>query len=111
MTPRAVESDKENQSYGSWLQIHRPSSQAITPMRDMVNVTYHRQPLGQANRESEKERDKEKGKRSRKLRRMFPLYTPLIDAAVFTVAIQPLHWISETRAIVRVLVPLSSLPH
>jgi len=111
MTPRAVERDKENQSYGSWLQIHRPSFQATTPMRDMVNVTYHRQPLGQANREPEKERDKDKGKKSRKLRRMFPPRILFVNAAIFTVAIQPLHWTSETRAIVRASAPLSSLPH
>lgn len=71
MTPRAVERDKENQSYGSWLQIHRPTSQASTPLRETVNVTYQRQPLGEVNRELEKERDKEKGKRSKKLRRTF----------------------------------------
>ena len=111
MTPRAVERDKENQSYGSWLQIHRPSFQATTPMRDMVNVTYHRQPLSQANREPEKERDKDKGKRSRKLRRMFLPHTLFVVTAIFTAATQPLHWTSETRATVRALVPLSSLPH
>jgi len=72
MTPRAVERDKENQSYGSWLQIHRPSFQATTPLRDMANVTYQRQPLGETNRELEKERDKDKGKRSKKLRRTVP---------------------------------------
>ena len=76
MTPRAVERDKENQNYGSWLQIHRPSFQATTPMREMMNVTYQRQPLGETNRELEKERDKEKGKRSRKMRRTLPLHVP-----------------------------------
>ena len=78
MTPRAVERDKENQSYGSWLQIHRPSFQVTAPMRDVVNVTYQRQPFGEANREPQKEKDKDKAKRSRKLRRMspsHPLYT------------------------------------
>ena len=84
MTPRAVERDKENQSYGSWLQIHRPSFQATTPMRDMVNVTYQRQPLGEANRELEKEKDKDKGKRSRKLRRTFPLRIFFINTTTFT---------------------------
>ena len=87
MTPRAVDRDKENQNYGSWLQIHRPSFQVTTPMRDMVNVTYHRQPLGQANREPEKERDKDKGKRSRKLRRMFHPHIPSVNAGIFTLAI------------------------
>ena len=80
MTPRAVERDKENQNYGSWLQIHRPSFQATTPLRDTMNVTYQRQPLGETNRELEKEKDKDKdkGKRSRKLRRMFSLRAPFI---------------------------------
>jgi len=110
MTPRAVERDKENQGYGSWLQIHRPSFQATTPMRDMVNVAYHRQPFGQASRESEKERDKDKGKRSRKLRRTFPLCIPFVNGSIFTLAIQLLHWTSETRAIVRVSALLSSPP-
>ena len=73
MTPRAVERDKENQNYGSWLQIHRPSSQATTPLRETVNVTYQRQPLSVVNRELEKEGDKEKGKKSGKLRRTSPL--------------------------------------
>jgi len=72
MTPRVVERDKENQTYGSWLQIHRPSFQATTPLRDTANVTYQRQPLGETNRGMEKERDKDKGKRPRKLRRMPP---------------------------------------
>ena len=83
MTPRAAERDKENQSYGSWLQVQRPS-QATTPLRDTVNVTYQRQPLGEANREMEKERDKDKGKRSRKLRRMFPMHVLVINAVMFT---------------------------
>ena len=78
MTPRVVERDKENQIYGSWLQIHRPSLQATTPLRDTANVTYQRQPLGETNRGMERERDKDKGKRSRKMRRRFPLRTPFI---------------------------------
>lgn len=71
MTPRAIERDKENQSYGSWLQVQRPP-QTTTPLKDTMNITYQRQPLGETNREMEKERDKDRGKRSRKLRRMFP---------------------------------------
>jgi hypothetical protein len=95
MTPRAVEKDKENQSYGSWLQIYQPSPQATMPLRDTVNVTYQRQPLGEVNRELEKERGKEKGKKSRKLRRMFPLRTHLINAVILTPMIQLLRSISE----------------
>jgi len=79
MTPRAVERDKENQNYGSWLQVQRPSFQATTPFRDTMNVTYQRQPFGEASRDAEKERDKDKGKRSRKLRRMSPFRTPVIN--------------------------------
>jgi len=82
MTPRAAERDKENQNYGSWLQIHRPSFQATTPLRDTLNVTYQRQPLGETNRELE--RDKDKGKRSRKLRRMFPHRIPFINVVILT---------------------------
>ena len=109
MTPRAVDRDKENQSYGSWLQIYRPSSQpATTPLRDTVNVTYQRQPLGEVNRESEKERDKEKGKRSRKIRRMLLPLTHCTN--VLTPNIQLLHLISETRAIARASLRPSSLP-
>ena len=111
MTPRPVDRDKENQGYGSWLQIHRPSSQATTPLRDAVNVTYQRQPLGEVNRELEKERDKEKGKRSRKLRRMFPPPTGCTNEVILTPEIQLLHLISETRIIVKASLLLSSLPH
>lgn len=111
MTPRPVDRDKENQSYGSWLQIHRPSSQATTPLRDTVNVTYQRQPLGEVNRELEKERDKEKGKRSRKLRRMFPPPTCCIDPSILTLEIQLLHLIFETRTIVRASLHPSSPLH
>jgi hypothetical protein len=75
MTPRAAEWDKENQ--GSWLQIHRPSFQEATPMRETMNMAYQRQPLGEANRELERERGEGKGKRSRKLRRTFFLSVPL----------------------------------
>ena len=109
MTPRAVERDKENQGYGSWLQIHRPSSQATTPLKDTVNVMYQRQPLGETSREVE--RDKDKGKRSRKLRRMFSLPTPVIDAFILTPKSQLLRWISETRVIVKASLPPSFLPH
>lgn len=75
MTPRAIERDKENQSYGSWLQVQRPSLQAATPFRDTVNMTYQRQPLVETSRDIEKD----KGRRSRKLRRMSPLRTPVIN--------------------------------
>lgn len=108
MTPRAVERDKENQSYGSWLQIHRPSFQVTTPMRDMVNVAYQRQPFGDTNRELEKEKDKDKGKKSRKLRRM-SLHDSFMYTGIFNPEIQPLHWISGTRTIARALPLLSSL--
>lgn len=110
MTPRPVDRDKENQSYGSWLQIHRPSSQATTPLRDAVNVTYQRQPLGEVNRELEKERDKEKGRRSRKLRRMFPPPACCINAVILTPEIQLLHLISEIQVIVRASPHPSSRP-
>ena len=110
MTPRPIDRDKENQGYGSWLQIHRPSSQATTPLRDTMNVTYQRQPLGEVNRELERERNKEKGKRSRKLRRMFPPSTRYINAVILTPEIQLLHSISETRVIVRASLHPSSLP-
>jgi hypothetical protein len=110
MTPRAVERDKENQSYGSWLQIHRPSSQATTPLRDTVNITYQRQPLSEANRESEKERDKEKGKRSRKLRRAFDSRSSPTDVVMLTLELQLPHWTCGTRAIVKALHRLSSPP-
>lgn len=104
MTPRPVDRDKENQSYGSWLQIHRPSPQATAPLRDAMNVVYQRQPLGEVNRESEK------GKRSRKLRRMFLTPTCYIDAVTLTPEIQLLHLISEIRVIVRASLHPSSLP-
>ena len=110
MTPRAVERDKENQSYGSWLQVQRPTFQAATPFRDTVNVTYQRQPLGETNRDVEKERDKDKGKRSRKLRRVFPSLYFRYQSVILTPETQLLHWISETQVTVRVSLPLSFLP-
>ena len=108
-TPRPVDKDKENQSYGSWLQIHRPSSQATTPLRDTANFAYQRQPLGEVNRELEKEKDKEKGKRSRKLRRTFLPLTYCITTAILTPGIQLLRLISGTRVIARALLHPSSL--
>ena len=75
MTPRAGERDKENQGYGSWLQIHRPSSQVTTPLKDAVNITYQRQPFGEVNGESEK------GRKSRKLRRTF-LHVPFANTVI-----------------------------